>query len=325
MKIPEALRSALDKETDGFKISDLRDISANISKKYLNNKHDGVSLVTTKEDAIAYAIARMPATYSTVYSSLKYALELIGNCSFGSMLDVGSGTGAAVWAASELLNLKEIDCIEREHEMAKLGKNLLSSTTHNIVINWLNTDIKSFIPSRKYDIVIASYSINEMCEYDRDSIIRKLWDSANKLLLIVDAGTPYAHGLQQSIRNTLLKTNACLIAPCPQGINCKLSEDDWCHFICRVERTKLHKLIKEGELTYEDEKFSYSAFCKIKPIRVCRDRIIRRPNVLPKRLILQTCMTADSKPKILCKSDGEIYKFAKRLMTGDALEIVLNE
>lgn len=32
MKIPEALRLALDKETGGYKISDLREISTEISK-----------------------------------------------------------------------------------------------------------------------------------------------------------------------------------------------------------------------------------------------------------------------------------------------------
>lgn len=325
MKIPEALRLALDKETGGYKISDLREISTEISKKYLINKHEGASLVATKEDALAYAIARMPATYSAVYASLSYALELIGECNFESMLDIGAGTGAAVWAACELLNLRQIDCIEREPEMSALGEKLLLSKSQDIAINWLNTDINSFIPGRKYDIVIASYSINEMCENNRDAIIYKLWDSANKLLLIVDAGTPYAYRLQQNIRKSLIGVNACLIAPCPQGKICGLSEDDWCHFICRVERTKYHKLIKNGDSPYEDEKYSYSAFSKIKPIYLCRDRIIRRPNLLPKRLVLQTCMTAGKKPKIIRKSDGEVYKLAKKLNAGDALEIVLND
>lgn len=320
MKLPNDLQSAIELYAEKYSIKDLREISDTISRKYASNYGSGTRKLTTRQEVIAYAVARMPATFASVYSSIVYALEIIGETEFNSMLDAGAGCGAAVWAALGLLNVKNIDCIERESEMIRLGNGLLKDTIKDTAINWFQTDINAYVNSKKYDIVIASYSLNEMNKSDRLAAAGKLWEYTNKLLLIIEPGTPIAHAEQQELRKTLKSQGAQLIAPCPHDGECQLSENDWCHFITRIERSKLHKAIKNADAPYEDEKFSFSAFFRTPINKFCRARILRRPVVSPKHVSIKVCTAQGIFTENYRKQDGAIYKIVRKLGAGDLLE-----
>ncbi len=57
-------------------------------------------------------------------------------------------------------------------------------------------------------------------------------------------------------RTTLISMEEHILAPCPHQGPCPMTENDRCHFAERVERTSLHRKMKEGTLGYEDEKYS---------------------------------------------------------------------
>ena len=123
MDIPQELREAIENITT-INHSKIVEESQAISKKYRENDGKGHKLVTKSSEAIAYAIARMPATYCAVYTALSQSLKNYKQ-DIKSVLDVGAGTGAATWAVTNLLETEQITCLEREEEMRKIGKQLM--------------------------------------------------------------------------------------------------------------------------------------------------------------------------------------------------------
>jgi len=87
--------------------------------RYAQNDNDGVPMVTNEKEALAYSIARMPATFEAVKFALEKTIEVC-DAKFGSCIDVGAGTGSATWAASEVLGISDCICLEREDAMRRL-------------------------------------------------------------------------------------------------------------------------------------------------------------------------------------------------------------
>ena len=141
MELPINLKQEIEKILQDTKQKELKEISENITKTYKNKTATGKKLVTKKEEIITYANVRMPATYGAVYSAIEHTMELI-DCELKSLIDVGSGTGAAPWAASEVLDIQDITCYEREEEMISLGKKLMKAADTNLQnAKWIKLDI----------------------------------------------------------------------------------------------------------------------------------------------------------------------------------------
>ncbi|TGT92956.1 methyltransferase type 11, partial [bacterium M00.F.Ca.ET.163.01.1.1] len=56
-----------------------------------------------------------------------------------------------------------------------------------------------------------------------------------------------------------IAAGAHVLAPCPHEAPCPLNPPDWCHFSRRVARSRLHRLAKDADVPWEDEKFIYVA------------------------------------------------------------------
>src|SRR5438552_16316138 len=93
------------------------------------------------------------------------------------------------------------------------------------------------------------------------------------------------------------------------------SARDWCHFSQRLERSKLHRRLKSGELGYEDEKFSYVVASRL-PGRKAAARIVRHPVLRKRHLELQLCAPGGLKKETIARSQGEEYKRARRAKRG---------
>ena len=318
MEIPNELRNLVESELEKINIKDLQASSENISFKYRNESGKGKRLVTKDIEAVSYAGVRMPATYGAVYTALKNTISLY-NSTLKTVLDVGAGTGAGSWAVSSLIDIEKITCLEREEAMANLGKKLMQNSENSILKNaeWKKFDLLENEIEEKADLVLCSYVLNELSEKDRKLAVQKLWNSANKLLIIIEPGTPIGFNEIKQIREQLINENGFVIAPCPNNNKCQMAEDDWCHATCRVPRTKIHKILKNGDVPYEDEKFSYIAVSKENTTAQNIERVLRHPYIESGKITLKLCNNNGIIEKIVTKKDKELFKIARKLNCGD--------
>lgn len=320
MALPNELNEALNELLDNdISFNDINYNAKEISKKYRANDNDGNRLVTSKEEAISYALSRMPATYEAVSNCIEKVFE---NNSFevDTILDVGAGTGAATWALYNYFDQKEFSCFEREDEMAHIGKNLMKYSKLFEYATWTSFDILKDNIEEKYDFVVVSYMINELPKEQVKNIIEKLWNATKKVLLIIEPGTPKGFSNIKQIRNLLIKNGGNIVAPCPHMNECQLPDDDWCQFSSRVQRSKVHKILKDGNSPFEDEKYSYIAFSKENCNNEC-NRILRHPIINKGYSEYKICSKDGIKSIKLSKKDGAVYKEAKKKSAGDCLDL----
>ncbi len=318
MEMPFELREALEQQLQDVKLDKMILDSQNISLRYRTQGGTGKRLLTNDSEALSYAVARMPATYCAVYSALQKTLSKVKNIPL-TMLDVGAGTGAASWAAAELLDLKSLICLEREGAMLGLGSKLMEHGPKVLQeAKWQEFDLDTDNIPYKADLVIASYVLNEMSGDGRKCAIEKLWDAARMILLLVEPGTPAGFSHLNDTRGRLLEQGAHIAAPCPHESDCQKGPEYWCHFACRVARSRLHKQLKAGDAPYEDEKFSYMAFTR--KAQACGGmRVLRHPQVRGGHVMLEVCTFDGIKEIKLTKKDGERYKKARKAESGDEL------
>ena len=317
MDLPKEYKDKINEMLEGIKLPTLRNISKNITRTYQENKGSDNSLVNDELSAKVYAAIRLPATYNAVRDALKHVLEIYKEV-IKSLIDVGAGSGAASLAAHSLLDLDSITCLEKEKSMMEIGKSIFLGEKIDDIITYQEFDLVKDDIANKADLVLASYVINELKESERESAIKKMWNATNKVMLIVEPGTPSGYQNIIQIRELILKEGGHIIAPCPHENACPIKKDDWCHFSIRLERDKLHKSLKEGEAPFEDEKYSYIAFSKIEVVRSGK-RVLRHPIHHSNFVELNICDSDE--PGIIklgiYKNQKDSFKRAKKIRVGD--------
>jgi ribosomal protein RSM22 (predicted rRNA methylase) len=96
--------------------------------------------------------------------------------------------------------------------------------------------------------------------------------------------------------------------------------DDWCHFGARLERSALHRKLKDGALSYEDEKFSYVALTK-EPAKPASARVIRRPDQAPGRIRVTLCERNRLHHIVATKRDKPLFRAARKTEWGQEWRI----
>ena len=252
METPSVLKQGLENLATGLKQRTITADAQRLSSRYRTESKKGQSLINGRSDSVAYAISRMPATFGALSFVMEQAAAL-PDFAPETMIDVGAGTGSAVWAASSFFDLQEITCLERSPDMRAVGKNLSENAEDFFPAPpvWRKFDlIHDSLPQG--DLVAAGYVLNELDNRDRPAALLKLWRAARKALVLVEPATPENFRHVKEYRKTLIDTGAFIAAPCPHQNECR---NDWCHFGCRVARSKQHRLSKGGEAPFEDEKF----------------------------------------------------------------------
>uniref|UniRef100_UPI001FEDF9D0 small ribosomal subunit Rsm22 family protein n=1 Tax=Mesorhizobium mediterraneum TaxID=43617 RepID=UPI001FEDF9D0 len=112
---------------------------------------------------------------------------------------------------------------------------------------------------------------------------------------------------------------AHVLAPCPHEAPCPLVPPDWCHFSQRVARSRLHRLAKDADVPWEDEKFIYVAASR-QAVAPPQARVIAPPKSGSGKVLLKLCeKDGSADEKLFTKRDGDVFKAARRLDWGDAL------
>lgn len=117
---PAELQEAIEQKAGTLSLEALRGHAQNLSERYRYQSGQGRRLLTRDDEAQAYALVRMPATYAAVEAALDWSLACC-SCRPRTLLDCGAGTGAASWAASSVLELDSVSCLEREEAMRHTG------------------------------------------------------------------------------------------------------------------------------------------------------------------------------------------------------------
>ena len=107
-----------------------------------------------------------------------------------------------------------------------------------------------------------------------------------------------------------------MLAPCPGSGPCPIQSPDWCHFAARVERSSLHRRLKDAGLNYEDEKFSYVAVGR-RPVKLPAARILRRPEHHPGLIRITQCMPSGIESRSVTRREPAAFRHARHAAWGD--------
>ena len=318
MEMPAGLKNEIERRAAQVGVKALSAAAEAMSQAYRAEHGTGKRLVQGETAVLAYGAVRMPATYGAVYKALRLSMACY-NGEVRSVLDVGAGTGAACWAAQALLpTYAAYTCIEREPAMLALGKGLMAEQEELCDAEWILADMTAGLGGQKADLVMASYTLNELTEQARTDMVSKLWEGTEGMLLIIEPGTPEGSRQLRAAREQLIAAGAQIAAPCPHTDKCPMTGEDWCHFTARIARSRLHKQLKGGDVPYEDEKFCFLAAVRGEAAPA-QARILRHPNVQAGRVELTLC-TAEGKRerRTVTKADKENFKRARKSEQGEA-------
>lgn len=318
MEFPAELRGEVERLLSEENTDKLAKAAEGISARYRVNDGSGKRLVSSRRDILAYSAVRMPATFGAVSRSLELALECLPRGGeFRTVLDIGAGTGAATHAAYLAADCGEFTCIEREPEMISVGRQLTEFC--GVPAVWKQGDITSGIDDSA-ELVMCSYCLNELTETVRRKTVEQLWSSTQRLLLIVEPGTPEGYSRILSARQQLIGLGAHIAAPCPHENVCPLTvgadPGDWCHFTVRVARSRLHKQLKGGDVPYEDEKFCFLAASR-EEVSPCAARVLRHPRIDSGRITLKLCTPGGAEERMVTKKSPQ-FKAARKSDAGDS-------
>lgn len=258
MQLPEELVFEIEKLVNAVDRKILYASSESLSLRYRTEPSSQQVFIKTYEEALAYLCTRFPATFAANYSVFSEIQKKGLSSDVHSILDIGSGSGAAFWAAQQVLDgLNSYTFVERDINLIKLGKALISAISTSIETPWVMGDYTKSLPTSKYDLVVISYSLGEVNPLLWENLLSQAFNACTKMVVILEPGTPVGYKKLMKMREMLIRLGGYIVAPCPHNKACPMQGSDWCHFSQRLPRSSLHKLVKNGSLGYEDEKFSY--------------------------------------------------------------------
>jgi ribosomal protein RSM22 (predicted rRNA methylase) len=318
MQLPDTLQAAISAQTEKVEARHLAAAAARLTDCY--KRAEFSSALRERSDLAAYLAVRFPATYAVNRKVFGYVRERMPEARFESLLDMGAGAGAVMWAAAEEFAFEEITCVERNSAFADLGRQMTTAADEGNVraARWIIGDLSQIRELPGHDVVAISYVLGELPDAQLENTVRAAWLKARSLLVLIEPGTPEGFRRIHGARALLLEGSAHIVAPCPHQETCPMfATGDWCHFAARLERTAEHRRLKSGSLGYEDEKFSYLVASK-DPVARLDSRVLRHPLVHPGHMRLTLCRPERAESKTVTKSQKVLWRYARNLEWGDA-------
>jgi ribosomal protein RSM22 (predicted rRNA methylase) len=315
---PAELKAALDAKLEGLSRNAAAGRAAAISQTYRDGGGSGA--IRSQTDALAYALARMPATYAAVIASLNALREIRPDFSPTSLLDVGAGPGTATWAAAAAFSsLRSVRLLDANPALRALALELAHGSTGLRDMKYELGQARGLLADTEAaDLVIASYMIGELGDAERATLAELLWDKTRDTLLVVEPGTPAGYARIIALRAQLIEAGAHVAAPCPHDEKCPLVPPDWCHFTRRLPRSRAHKQLKSAELPYEDEKFIFVALTRV-PVGRPFARVLAQPVVTKVAVSAKLCTVDGLANAVAPRRDKPVYARFRKYDWGDAI------
>ena len=319
MELPARLRQAVDAMLEGTPLVALRDAGKALSQRYRAEVRDGRLHMASDLAVKAYLAQRLPATYAALRAALEAVAIARPDFSPRSLLDIGAGPGTALWAASETWpSLSSAVLLEASAPVCAAGQALAKGSA--VRCEWRSGDATIFPPDvQPADLVTIAYVLDELPPAALPKLADRLWALAADTLLVVEPGTPAGWRRILDMRARLIAAGGHVVAPCPHEAACPLIEPDWCHFSRRVARSRLHRLAKDADVPWEDEKFSYFAVSR-QPASERAARVLAPPKAGSGKVTLKLCQQdGKAAERLFTKRDGNAFKAARRADWGDVL------
>ena len=316
--LPAELKAALDGKLRGFSRNEGAGRAASISKTYRDG--GGSEGIRSEADALAYALARMPATYAAVIATLNALVAIRPDFAPANLLDVGAGPGTATWAAAEALpSLQSFLLLDANRALRELALDLAQGS-HRLraAIYQPGEAHTKLATAEAADLVVASYVIGELGEVERSRLAELMWARTRDTLLVVEPGTPAGYARIITLREQLIASGARVLVPCPHDRQCPLAAPDWCHFTQRLPRSRAHRQLKGAELPFEDERFSYVALTRA-PLAQRPARLLAQPVVGKVEIAAKLCTSGGLVLARVPRRAKTDYARARRWRWGDAV------
>ena len=320
LRLPPALRAALESERADAPSREIGARAARLSELYRSNEPSSRA-IRNAQDAAAYAIARMPATYAAAMAALGTLAHEQPDFAPASVLDLGAGPGAAAWAACETWpTLAAATLIDHNDAFLSLARRLAQMADAPALRDARieRGDLAKRLTAAPHDLVVASYALTEIA--DIEAAAAHWLALAAQALVVIEPGRPRDYRRLMKVRQALA-TRARILAPCAQAGSCPLTGDDWCHFSARLPRLREHMRAKGANVPFEDEKFSYLIVAPPgSPLHArAAPRVLAPPHVGKAGAILKLCTADGLELRTVASRDKPAFKRAKKADWGDAL------
>ncbi|MFJ6630094.1 small ribosomal subunit Rsm22 family protein [Streptomyces sp. NPDC091376] len=316
--LPDALADLLDGLPQGRAAQAVERLIAS----YRGDTPTDAPVLRDRADVAAYAAYRMPATFEAVRSALAALRAAAPSWVPATHTDIGGGTGAASWAVAEAWpeGGHRTTVLDWAEPALALGRELAAGADSAALrgARWQRARIGEAMRLEPADLITVSYVLKELGEADRTAVVGQA-AAAGQTVLIVEPGTPDGYERIIAARDLLIGAGLRVAAPCPHSERCPIVPGtDWCHFAARVSRSSLHRRVKGGSLSYEDEKFSYVAATRF-PVTPAPARVTRRPQIRKGQVLLDLCASDDTLHReTITKRHGALYRAARDVSWGDA-------
>ena len=322
--LPPDLNAGLARLTEGVSRRAIAERAAAQSRIY--RAGGGSHRIATADDVLAYAFARLPATYAAAVAVFNAMRETLPAFQPRGMLDVGAGPGTAAFAAVQAFGtLDNIQLIDANAELRKLALTLMAEAASETLRRaadarsyQLGNALTLLSETKPADLVVASYAAGEFAESELARFTHMLWAATAGALVIIEPGTPAGYGRILRMRGELIAAGAHVAAPCPHERPCPLRPPDWCHFAQRLPRSRDHLHIKGAEVPFEDEKFSYVVLSRGKPQSIDA-RVLAPPKIAKGAITAKLCTDGGVVTDIAARRDPDAYRRRKSWRWGDSV------
>lgn len=321
-ELPAALRAAADRLLEGVSRGDLARRAARVSTTYRSGGTSAAAIGGV-EDATAYVLSRLPATYAAAGAALSEVQRMAPDFEPRSLLDAGAGPGGASWAALEAWpDIAQATLLDASRPFLDMARTLAQDGPRALQAADLRRGdlIAADTAWPRADLVVTSYALAEIAPAQQSRVVEALWSACEGVLVIVEPGTPAGFARILAAREILIAAGGAILAPCAHQDACPMPAPRWCHFAQRLPRSRDHRLAKNADAPFEDEKFSYLAVARpgvsLSPRQA---RILAPPHSAKPGLEFEVCAAGGLERRFVPKRDKAKFAAVRRLRWGDAL------